>query len=79
MKHRYNEREEQMRFAMMLRRSWARYRRHVKRSRQVWEITWSEYVAGQLIPPTAKVDNPEPGVYVFEWHHDPLDKPANES
>lgn len=30
-RHRYNAREEDMRVAMMLRRSWARYRRHVKK------------------------------------------------
>ena len=76
--HRYNEREEQMRVEMMLRRSWARYRRRAKRGfRQVWAITWAESLEGWLVPATAKVDNPQPGIsgsYVWEWPAYPIDK-----
>lgn len=72
-RHRYNEREEEMRVAMMLRRSWGRYRRRAGRGWPIWTAAWAKYVAGQLVPPAAKVDNPEPGVYVFEWRNGPLD------
>ena len=66
--HRYNAREEQMRVEMMLRRSWARYRRHVKKIPGLFSVLpW-------LVPATAKVDNPAPGVYVWEWTNDPIDK-----
>lgn len=71
-KHRYNEREEEMRVAMMLRRSWGRYRRHVKHFPRFYGDFLAKFLSATFVP--GKVDNPEPGVYVWEWHHDPLDK-----
>ena len=63
--HRYNEREEQMRVEMMLRRSWARYRR---RTKPKMVLHWTRYFHGW---PNATVSNPEPGVYVWEWTNGP--------
>lgn len=72
--HRYNAREEQMRVEMMLRRSWARYRRHVRHvPGWFWKARYA--ILPWVIPDPDKVDNPEPGVYVHEWNF-PLDKPA---
>lgn len=66
--HRYNAREEQMRADMLLRRSWGRYRR---RTKPKMALHWTRYFHGW---PDAKVLNPEPGVYVWEWTNDPAEK-----
>ena len=70
-KHRYNAREEMMRVAMMLRRSWGRYRRHVKRALAVRR----EYTAlfESFTFPGATIEKVDTGVYVFEWRNDPID------
>ena len=75
-KHRYNEREEEMRVAMMLRRSWGRYRRHVKRALAVRR----EYTAlfESFTFPGATIEKVDTGVYVFEWRNEPLDNPPGQ-
>ena len=77
--HRYNEREEQMRVEMMLRRSWARYRRHVKRGpKALWAATWVKAHAGPRLVRTL----PGPGIsgaYVWEWPAYPIDKGGGEA
>lgn len=70
-RHRYNEREEEMRVAMMLRRSWARYRRHVKQFPRFYDNFLAKFLSATFVPD--KVDNPAPGVYVYEFRNDPLD------
>lgn len=70
--HRYNAREEDMRIAMMLRRSWARYRWHVKKIPGLFSVLpW-------LVPAPTRVNNSAPGVYVWEWTNDPIDIPPGQ-
>lgn len=71
-KRRYNEREEMMRVEMMLRRSWARYRRHVKQFPRFHSAFLAKLLTATFVPD--KVDNPAPGVYVYEWHNEPTDR-----
>jgi len=71
-KRRYNEREEMMRVEMMLRRSWARYRRHVKQFPRFYGGFLAKFLSATFVPDN--VDNPAPGVYVWEWHNEPTDR-----
>jgi len=74
--HRYNAREEDMRIAMMLRRSWARYRRRTKRAAAMWRDYASVFESFPF--PGATVEKVDTGVYVFEWHNTPLDIPPGQ-
>lgn len=69
-KHRYNEREEEMRVEMMLRRSWGRYRRRTKRAAAMWRDYVSVFESFTF--PGATIEKVDTGVYVFEWRN-PLD------
>ena len=66
--HRYNEREEEMRVAMMLRRSWARYRR---RTKPKMALHWTRYFHGWSDAKVGWDTDSRPGVYVWERTSDP--------
>ena len=76
-KHRYNAREEEMRVAMMLRRSWGRYRRRAKRATAVYQAYISVFESFTF--PGATIEKVDTGVYVFEWRNDPIDTGGEEA